>query len=100
MTRNRYWTEEEDAILTMHYGEKDVNWQEVFPYRSTDSTKRRAHRLGLHKLVANDLAKKKRAVKQQPKTNTQGDTRDYTARFFGDPLPGRSALDRRQGRQF
>lgn len=23
------------------------------------------------------------------------DTRDYTARHFGDPLPGRSALDRR-----
>lgn len=23
------------------------------------------------------------------------DTRDLTARFFGDPLPGRSALDRR-----
>jgi hypothetical protein len=25
----------------------------------------------------------------------QFDTRDLTARFFGDPLPGRSALDRR-----
>jgi hypothetical protein len=24
------------------------------------------------------------------------DTRDLTARFFGDPLPGRRALDRRQ----
>lgn len=23
------------------------------------------------------------------------DTRNYTSRFFGDPLPGRSALDRR-----
>lgn len=25
------------------------------------------------------------------------DTRDATARFFGDPLPGRSALDRERG---
>lgn len=27
-------------------------------------------------------------------SNLPEDTRDYTQRFFGDPLPGRSALDR------
>lgn len=26
------------------------------------------------------------------------DTRDLTARFFGDPLPGRSALDQKKAR--
>lgn len=30
-------------------------------------------------------------------TRMPQDTRTLTARFFGDPLPGRSALDRRHG---
>ena len=37
-----------------------------------------------------DTAQRLRAVPR--------DTRDFTARFCGDPLPGRSALDRMEGR--
>lgn len=48
---------------------------------------------GLHhdeagnRLPPQEIARRRRAV--------PADTRDLTARFFGDPLPGRSALDTR-----
>lgn len=41
-------------------------------------------------------AKKNSDVFWQDGTDTPPDTRCFTARFCGDPLPGRSALDRRQ----
>lgn len=44
-----------------------------------------------------------RPIRKKPRENVPSvpkDTRDFTARFMGDPLPGRSALDkmRKQGR--
>lgn len=46
-----------------------------------------------------DAVKKKKPVEEPEPCNPiylPDDTRDFTARFFDDPLPGRSALDRRR----
>lgn len=46
--------------------------------------------------VPRDLVHKVRTDADAAKQIVPKDTRDLTARFCGDPLPGRSALDRRQ----
>jgi hypothetical protein len=40
--------------------------------------------------------RQQRDVRVEAKAEQIADTRDYTQRFFGDPLPGRSALDRKK----
>lgn len=49
------------------------------------------HEEGSNRLSADDIKRLRRAF--------PADTRDLTARFFGDPLPGRSALDQKRRAQ-
>lgn len=46
--------------------------------------------------VPRDLTHRARIDADAEKQIVPRDTRDFTARFCGDPLPGRSALDMRQ----
>lgn len=88
MANGRLWTEEEDDILRRHFPLVGVDGCMDLLDRSRDAINHRAFKLRL-----------KSSNKAEYRTMNRPelppiDTRDLTARFFGDPLPGRSALDR------
>ena len=90
-----YYTVREDELLKLHYRrEGPLGMTEYLPERSIDSIRHRATKLGLTSIRGRGPAKPaeedfKRLIAQIPR-----DTRDITGRMLGDPLPGRSALDR------
>ena len=63
-------------------------WRKQYLRNTRDTVARRSH------VVSHgpDFETVKKLLAEIPE-----DTRDYTGRHFGDPLPGRSALDRRHG---
>lgn len=67
------------------------------PNRISNAERRRIRRHGsLVALAGEDLGEETRFA--AARAAIPSDTRDLTARLCGDPLPGRSALDRRAGR--
>lgn len=98
------WTKEEDDVLRAHYpmgGE--FGCQDLLPHRSYDGMNKRARVLGLkaprrkysktHYVTHDNKLSVSKEEFVRLKAAVPADTRDLTGRIFGDPLPGRSALD-------
>lgn len=102
MARFKLWTMEEDITLRREYpvGGAEGCWK-LLPRRTLRAITGRCERLGLKSGAARKPKVKYEQFeapkpKRGPIVPIPEDTRDLTARFCGDPLPGRSALDRRE----
>lgn len=95
MARGKLWEEWEDNVLRELYPQ--YGWaacQRKLPHRSRGGIIHRATTpLRLSYRFATNIGTP-RTVSYEP-IPAPNDTRDLTARIFGDPLPGRSALDMR-----
>jgi hypothetical protein len=101
-----YWTTEEDEILKANWGKADEYGLEcLLPGRGWEGIKARAKRLGLKSYrtrCGQNTTNGTRVLMSKEEyealiASIPEDTRDLTARLCGDPLPGRSALDRMGG---
>lgn len=107
MARGQPWTGEEDAILRREYPWRGSGCEDSLPGRTPKAIVYRAFILGVrlrrdgstnHSAEsATSRPLPDNAPKRGPIFPIPEDTRDLTARFCGDPMPGRSALDRRAG---
>lgn len=101
MSQGVPWTEEEDAVLFEHYENFGAaGCKKLIPDRSRRAIYSRAARLGLETLRVRNCASRgtvyqrieedwKKLVAEIPE-----DTRTPGQILMGEPLPGRSALDK------
>lgn len=104
-----YFTKSEDAILIRYYEtEGPSGLLEFLPHRTKDAIRHRARKLGLKSTKKRGPSSPTRVFRFRAsrvpeedflrlKAQIPDDTRDLTGRLCGDPLPGRSALDRLGG---
>jgi len=117
MNGGNIWTPHEDILMEKHYVSKGAKWCALaLMRRSPEGVRHRAVVLGLTnkpKPPKEEVKRKRtypspfiRSYKTPPITKEllekvraaiPLDTRTLTARLCGDPLPGRSALDRMKG---
>ena len=101
--RTDLWTPVEDEILRQHYIKLGPSklW-DLLPARSKHGIRKRAELLGLTGCITRGPRKQPIRLRladqdfKRLKASIPPDTRDNTGRLCGDPLPGRSSLDRKR----
>lgn len=93
------WTKAEDEILHKHFTSGGLTLcAQLLPGRTYKAISNRAKKV--LKLESSRPAPRDKITVDDWKglmATLPDDTRDITARIFGDPIPGRSALDMKHG---
>jgi hypothetical protein len=99
MAGGKNWTSEEEKVVARYFNKLGVDYIVKRLKRSEESIRHRAALLGLtnqHKGNVRTARRRLIADAEDRMREIPADTRSYNQRVMGDPLPGRSALDKKR----